>query len=83
MKLAEPTKTAQEIGDMGHPLIRGTMRFFDRQVLTQTLTGHCRLSDIVLGVSRFPHLREINLLPHYAAQIMANGYQGLGRKPED
>jgi hypothetical protein len=23
--------------DMGHPLIRGTMRFFDRWVLTQTL----------------------------------------------
>jgi hypothetical protein len=26
--------------DMGHPLIRGTMRFFDRRVLTQTLKPH-------------------------------------------
>jgi hypothetical protein len=26
--------------DMGHPLIRGTMRFFDRRILTLTLKPH-------------------------------------------
>jgi hypothetical protein len=28
--------------DMGHPLIRGTTRFFDRRVLTQTLKPRSR-----------------------------------------